>query len=98
MLNKIKLLTISFLFLSAICILLVIQQEQLTSNIAQAQSEAARLALGISTSQQSYLELEPISINLTLSNQTDQTIPWRGALGSLTHTSFVVTNSVGAKS
>jgi hypothetical protein len=52
------------------------QQTRLT--IVEAQTTTAKLTFEISTSQNKYVQLEPIPFNFKLSNQTNEPIRWRG--------------------
>ncbi len=85
-------------FVSIICFLSVFRSEKIISNAVEAQNQSARLSLEISNSQESFLQGEPVLIDLKLSNQTNQSISWRGRLGSISHTTFVTTNDAGVQS
>ena len=78
--------------------LVVFESEKITFNAVEAQNQSERLSLEISNSQESYLQAEPIFINFKLSNQTNQPILWRGALGQVSKTNFIVTNDAGVQS
>ena len=51
---------------------------QLNTVVTEAQTQTLLLKLEVSTPENSYLQLEPIQLNLKLSNQTNAPVAWRG--------------------
>lgn len=98
MLNKTKMLFIGMVFISVVCFLFASQSEKIIFNAIGAENQSARLSLEISNSQESYLQAEPVLINFKLSNQTNEPIFWRGALGQFSKTNFIITNNAGVQS
>jgi len=95
--NKTKIsLIVKFLVL-IFCSAFVFKSEQITPNIIRAQNQPAKLSIEVSSSQKSYLQGEPISINLKLFNQTDQPISWRGFLDVSPNINFFVQDANGKK-
>lgn len=45
-----------------------------------AQSELSKLTINLATQKNTYVQLEPIQFNLTLRNETDRSIEWKGLL------------------
>ena len=97
MLNKTRILITTSLFALIVCALLVILSKQIVSNTVKAQNELPKLSMEISSDQDSYLQAEPISINVKLSNRTNQPISWRGYLGVGPNFNFLVRDTNGVK-
>lgn len=97
MLNKTRTLVIISLFVLIFCALWIVSSKQIGSNTVKAQNELSKLSMEISTTKDSYLQAEPISINVKLSNQTNQPISWRGFLGVGPNFNFLVRDTDGAK-
>lgn len=96
--NKTKVFLIIAFCASFVCFSFVFRSEKIVFNIAEAQNQSDRLSLEISQSEGSYLQDEPILINLKLFNQTEQAISWQGRLGGISHTTFITTDAAGVQS
>lgn len=95
--NKIRVLSIAIMSVLVFCAIFF-YSKQTVLNTVEARNKSAKLALQISTSQESYLLAEPISVNLKLSNQTDQPISWRGSLKGGPNINLLVRNDAGVNS
>lgn len=90
MLKKTKIIVLIGTIIGVIYIGLVSQLQQ-----NNAQTEISKLTLEISTAKSDYLQLEPISVNLNLSNRTVQQISWKGLLMIGPDINFVSRNATG---
>lgn len=61
-------------------LLIFIPQHKLYSETTHIQSDVPNLTLVISSDKNNYLQSEPVSLNFKLSNQSDQSISWKGTL------------------
>lgn len=90
MLKKTKIIVLIGTIIGVIYVGLVSELQQ-----NNAQTETSKLTLEISTAKTDYLQIEPVSLNLNLSNRTAQQISWNGLLMIGPDINFVSRNATG---
>lgn len=90
-----RILNTMFAAVAVIAACLVAIEFPSISNTIQAQTEKSKLALELSASKNSYVQLEPVEFNFKLSNKSGEPVKWQGLLMLGSDLDFLVTSPGG---